>query len=279
MTMAHRSDSGEHRRQDQRPSRLVRIGAAGATGLLGILLVQVVVDLPRTPGGLTALVVENLPASGVRQPVTAVLLNFRAYDTWLEVGVLFLAVLNLLCLRRSSDLANVAPPLAEDQLLAGMARQLLPMAVLTGGYLLWLGTHSPGGAFQAGAVLAAGGIVLRIAGHRSVAALRMPVLQVALLSGFAAFLLMAMALLVAGRALLEYPEGLVGTLIVLIEAGIAISVAFTLVALFTGAEPNTEPASLGARRGPTPSSPAIRDSRTRATRRPEALPQPPTSNP
>ena len=41
--------------------------------------------------GLAGRVAEALPRSGVASPITAVLLNFRAYDTFLEVGVLLAA--------------------------------------------------------------------------------------------------------------------------------------------------------------------------------------------
>ena len=43
-------------------------------------------------------VLANLQVSGVSNPVTAVLLNFRAYDTLLELAVLLAAVLGILAL-------------------------------------------------------------------------------------------------------------------------------------------------------------------------------------
>ena len=44
-------------------------------------------DLPRTDG-VAPLVERRLDESGVSNPVTAVLLNFRGYDTLLEITVL-----------------------------------------------------------------------------------------------------------------------------------------------------------------------------------------------
>jgi multisubunit Na+/H+ antiporter MnhB subunit len=42
-----------------------------------------------------------MPESGVDHPVTAVLLNFRSYDTLLEIAVLLLAVVVALALREA----------------------------------------------------------------------------------------------------------------------------------------------------------------------------------
>ncbi|MFN7139005.1 MAG: sodium:proton antiporter, partial [Limisphaerales bacterium] len=54
--------------------------------LAGVIFWQATVSLPREGNGLTMQVVEAMPMSGVEHPVTAVLLNFRSYDTWLELG-------------------------------------------------------------------------------------------------------------------------------------------------------------------------------------------------
>jgi hypothetical protein len=47
---------------------------------------------------LSGQVISQLPVSGVSNPVTAVLLNFRAYDTLLELAVVLTAVLTVLTL-------------------------------------------------------------------------------------------------------------------------------------------------------------------------------------
>ncbi len=69
-----------------------------------------VLSLPSRPAGLTAASLAKLPESGVTNPVTAVLLNYRGYDTLLEVGVLLLAIVAVWSLRRgewpASDLLD-----------------------------------------------------------------------------------------------------------------------------------------------------------------------------
>ncbi|MFN2337821.1 MAG: hypothetical protein ABR544_02485, partial [Gammaproteobacteria bacterium] len=73
----------------------------GCLALAGVL-VWTLLGLPGEVGlksdlqgeriSLPELVQEHLGTSGVSHPVTAVLLNFRAHDTLLEIGVLLLAV-------------------------------------------------------------------------------------------------------------------------------------------------------------------------------------------
>jgi multisubunit Na+/H+ antiporter MnhB subunit len=194
-------------------------------------------SLPAEPSGLTTVVSERLAESGVTHPVTAVLLNFRSYDTWLEMGVLLLAVLALLAVRQSYDLTDIPVVPLPGLFLVTTARLLLPAMVLIAGYLLWLGTHASGGAFQAGAVLGSALVLLRLAGHPSVTAASRPLFLLLVLSGFAAFLAVAVILLLAGRGLLEYPAAHAGLLILLIESLLAVAIGYTLAALFAGGQP------------------------------------------
>ena len=57
------------------------------------LLAWAILSLPFHGTSLRAQVFANMGKSGVSNPVTAVLLNFRGYDTLLEIVVLFLAAL------------------------------------------------------------------------------------------------------------------------------------------------------------------------------------------
>jgi multisubunit Na+/H+ antiporter MnhB subunit len=107
------------------------------------------------------------------------------------------------------------------------------------GYLLWVGAHAPGGAFQAGATLAAAGVVLRLAGKRIIglpqgSALLMNMI---LLSGVGLFLLVGLTMLVLGRPFLGYPPAMAGYLILLIETAAMISIAATLILAFLGGRP------------------------------------------
>ena len=70
--------------------------------------------------------------SGVDHAVTAVLLNFRAWDTLLELAVLLLALLG------ARQLGPLRMQLSEPwPLLQAWGRTLAPLLVLAGGYVLW----------------------------------------------------------------------------------------------------------------------------------------------
>lgn len=210
---------------------------AGVTAVLALAVAQ----LPSGPGGLTGEVAARLGQSGVAHPVTAVLLNFRAYDTWLEVAVLVLAALGTLALHRSVDLVHVrpaAPPaLVADPVLGWLLRLLVPALVLTAGYLLWLGTGAPGGAFQAGAVMASAGVVLWMGGRPLSGVLRGWLFRSALLAGCLAFLATAAATLATRGQLLDFPPRWASAVILLVETTVTVSIVATLAALFVGAQP------------------------------------------
>ncbi len=222
------------------PGYLVRIlSMVLSAGLLAVLIAAVV-DLGDEPTGLTARVMEQIDQSGVSHPPTAVLLNFRAYDTWLEVAVLLLAAWGALALRQATRLPEQPQATSAGPVLDWLVRLLVPLLIVTGVYLLWLGTNAPGGAFQAGAVIGAALVLLRLSGYRSVGLLDALWLRGSLLAGFAGFLLIATALFLAGWTFLEYPPDQAGLLIVIIELLITWTVAVSFVALFVAARPDPD---------------------------------------
>jgi multisubunit Na+/H+ antiporter MnhB subunit len=105
--------------------------------------------------------------------------------------------------------------------------------ILVAAYLLWAGAHAPGGAFQAGAVLGAGGVLLVLTGWRPPPKLLAgrPLL-VALVAGVIAFLAVSLLTMQLGGQLLEYPPARAGALIFLIEAAATVSIAVALAAMF-----------------------------------------------
>ena len=109
-------------------------------GILSLALLAAlswaVLSLPAKPTGLTEASLARLSESGVTNPVTAVLLNYRGYDTLLEVGVLLLAIVGVWSLRRGEW---PAADLRDRPLLLSLLRVVLPVLVLAAGYLLWIG--------------------------------------------------------------------------------------------------------------------------------------------
>lgn len=199
-----------------------------ALGLAGAL-VMAILYLPAPNPVLPAAVAAHMAESGVEHPVTAVLLNFRGYDTLLEVAVLLLALLGMLA--ASSERDEVPTTLPAGPVVQTLARLVVPLMILMAGYLLWAGAHRPGGAFQAAAVLAGAAVLLHLAGTLPAWASPGLLLRLGLAGGLLVFLTVAAALLAQG-ALLRYPLDHAGTLILLIEASLTISLGLILAGLF-----------------------------------------------
>jgi len=211
--------------------------------LLACGLGYAVLSLPAIAPGLSGEVAAHLDRSGVTNPVTAVLLNFRSYDTLLEMVVLLLALLAVWSLgvgsqegrSRDGEQVRESPP---GPVLDTLSRLLTPLLILVAAYLLWVGAHAPGGAFQAGAVLAAAGVLLLLTGWRPHPKLSGLPLRLILVAGPATFVSLA-ALTLLDAQLLEYPVEHASMLIFTLEATATLSIGATLAALFLGHRPSS----------------------------------------
>jgi len=218
-------------------SQTGKIMAAISVLALTSVLGWTVWTLPPFSDRMQRLVASNMAVSGVENPVTAVLLNFRGYDTLLEIGVLLLAALSVLSVVPSPAIFFKSTP---SPILILLLRCLLPFIILAGGYILWIGKYAPGGAFQAGAILAAGGILLSTAAvpFNRFARKTMPF---AMGIGLLIFLVVALATMKVRGNFLQYPVAQAGTLILVIEAAATISIAIILTILFIGGNPEESP--------------------------------------
>jgi multisubunit Na+/H+ antiporter MnhB subunit len=166
--------------------------------------------------------------SGVGHPVTAVLLNFRGYDTLLEVAVLLVAAVAVRAIQPHGARREAA---LSPNLLASFVSLLVPISVLVAGYFLWRGSDGPGGAFQSASILAGCAVVLVLSGRVRAPGNR-PGIRAALLVGPCLFVLIAGVPLLAGAHLLEYPRQWAGALLLVLETGLAISIAIILTTFF-----------------------------------------------
>jgi multisubunit Na+/H+ antiporter MnhB subunit len=182
---------------------------------------------------LQSMVFGNLDASGVNNPVTAVLLNFRAYDTMLELAVLFAAMLGIVAIAPARR-AYASP----GTLFVGLVDWLVPALIITGAYLLWIGSSEPGGAFQAGALLAAAGVLLRLAGFAQAGLPAGMGLRITIVAGIAVFASVGLLVMLTGGFYLEYPPAWAGMLILLIETAAMFSITATLIVAFLGGRPD-----------------------------------------
>lgn len=185
--------------------------------------------LPDSGGAAARIAADRLAETEIAHPVTAVLLAFRAYDTLLEIGVLLAAAVAGLALAAP---AAAGAPRRRDPVLARVVAVTVPTAVLVALYLLWAGATRTGGAFQAGAVLAGALLLGRFAGARFDPIGAPGARRLALAAGFAVFLAVGVVAGLAAGALLAYPTGWGGALVLAIEAALTVSIAAGLVALF-----------------------------------------------
>ncbi|MGE0593955.1 MAG: hydrogen gas-evolving membrane-bound hydrogenase subunit E [Vicinamibacterales bacterium] len=215
-----------------RGPRLLRLPMLVLATCVGMVVASLVLGTAADGVGLRDAVATALGESGVSNPVTAVLLNFRAYDTLLEIAVLMLAAIGVWSVAPSVNTTPVER--RSSPILMAFVRTLIPVMGLVAAFLLWRGSAAPGGAFQAGAVLCAAGVMVVVTGVGRGPRPGHLVDRVAIALGFSAFLALSLGVMREHRRFLEFPRDLAGPLILLLETLLAISIAGILVALFAG---------------------------------------------
>jgi uncharacterized MnhB-related membrane protein len=221
----------------ERPGRFTHLVAAlfagGVTGALGIAVLM----LPDPAPTLAHETAANIGATGVHNPLTAVLLAFRAVDTLLEATVVLFALVGIWSLApdaawggRSGPLHRVDP----QGPLAFLARLLPPIGIIIGVYIFWIGADLPGGKFQGAALIAAMWLLAIFAGLADTPRTDRRMLRLALIAGPVIFMAVGAAGVVIAGAFLGYPEGLAKPLIVLIEWALFPSLALTLALIVAG---------------------------------------------
>jgi multisubunit Na+/H+ antiporter MnhB subunit len=198
------------------------------------LLLWTVREIPRPLPSLAKNVGSRMEASGVDNLVTAVLLNFRGYDTLLEVTVLLLGVVTIWSISHAPSPPRI-PDTSPVQI--GAVRLLMPLIGLIGAYFIWQGSYRTGGAFQGGAVLSAGLVLLLISDFWWMPNRHFMPLRAGLVLGPLVFLAIAAGSMAFGGSFLEYPRGWSEDLILVIEAVCGISIGLTLAAFFAGGRP------------------------------------------
>lgn len=210
---------------------LLALGCAGVSAALGWAFLQ----LPDAHG-LQAEVAAAMPVSGSDNPVTSVLLNFRAFDTLLETIVLTAVLVGVWALAPDGAWGGrpgVPQRVRPGGVLAGFGRFLPPLGFLVGAYLVWAGTKQPGGAFQGGTVLAAVWLMAALAGAARAPRVTDVALRVALVFGPAVFLAVGVAGALGGSFLGLHPDW-AGALILGVEVALTVSIASTLALLVLG---------------------------------------------
>lgn len=197
-------------------------------GALGLVLWEANTGLHVKP----TYVMEALPQSGVSHPVTAVLLNFRAFDTLLEVTVLLIAFLAFLGLAPTARHAIFFRPGGMPKFLV---RALAPFFLVGATYLWLIGSVDSGGAFQAAALLAALIIFYRLSGLTQ--KISPFYVRISAVFGLAFFLLAGTVSLFWG-AFFSYRVALAGHVILAVEFFLTLTLGVILAGFFVGNEPS-----------------------------------------
>jgi len=234
----------EGQARKQHPGLVIRVLAGLLAACVTVALAVAVLALPDPAPTLAHETAENMAATGVGNPITAVLLAFRSMDTLLEAIVVLFALVGVWSLApdslwggRPGRRHRVDP----DGILAYLARILPPIGIIVGTYIFWIGADSPGGKFQGATLLAAMWLLVVMAGLADTPRTVSTVLRVALVAGPLIFIgVGAYGAAVAG-AFLGFPDGLAKLLIKLVEWALFPSLALTLALIVAGAPERRRP--------------------------------------
>lgn len=230
--------------RDERPGRVTQLFAALAAAGVAAILAVAILALPVPGPTLAHETAANISSTGVYNPLTAVLLAFRAMDTLLETTVVLFALIGVWSLAPDADWGGYSKPLKQvdpQGPLAFLARVLPPIGIIIAVYIFWIGAVQPGGKFQGAALLAAMWLLMIYAGLADTPRTDRRALRLALIAGPLIFLVVGVAGIVTAGAFLAYPEGLAKPLIVLIEWALFPSLALTLTLIVAGPLKRTDP--------------------------------------
>lgn len=221
----------------ERPGAIFRLVAALLSATVAAGLAATVLLLPDPAPTLAPAAAANAAATGLGNPVTSVLMAFRAMDTMLEKVVLLLALVGVWSL--APDRVWGGRPWPKGQLdpqgtLTFLAQLLPPIGVVVGIYMLWVGADLPGGAFQGGTILAAMWLLVMLAALADTPPTGRRWLRLILIAGPAVFLVVGVGGLLLGDAFLSYPVSYAKPLILFIEFAMTLTIAVTLGLLLTG---------------------------------------------
>jgi multisubunit Na+/H+ antiporter MnhB subunit len=222
----------------ERPGVPARMLALLLSTMVAAALAACVLALPVPAPTLAPLVAANMAATGIGNPVTAVLLAFRSMDTLLEAIVLIFALIGVWSL--APDRVWGGRPGARydadpEGILVYVARILPPIGIIVGIYIFWVGADHPGGKFQGATILAAMWLLAARAGLTDAPPISRTWLRIALVAGPVVFIAIGLAGAFTAGAFLAYPKGYAKPLILAIEWALMPSLALTLALLLAGA--------------------------------------------
>jgi multisubunit Na+/H+ antiporter MnhB subunit len=222
----------------ENPSALLRMIALVLSAAVTAVLAICVLTLPEPAPTLAPEAAASIGVTGVGNPITAVLLAFRAMDTLLEAIVLVFALIGVWSLAPDPVWGGRPGPLHHadpNGMLAYIARVLPPIGIIVGMYIFWIGADYPGGKFQGATILAAMWLLVIMAGLADTPPISRAWLRFGLVAGPLVFIAIGIAGAVTAGAFLAYPEGYAKPLIIVIEIALMPTLVLVLALLLAGA--------------------------------------------
>jgi multisubunit Na+/H+ antiporter MnhB subunit len=213
-----------------RPAPKLSLLLSLLAGFLVLVLGLTGLELRGGAGDAGRMALERLDVTGLENPVSAVLLLFRALDTVFEMLVLLGAYLGARHVALRDTRLGVAISSYRVPLVGALQAVVVPLALLVALHLLRAGATEPGGAFQAGAVLSAAAVLLTLTGRLHPEPDAGWPTRAALVVGTLALAGSGIVALLQGRALMGPPNK---AAIYAIEAAMMISIGVTLALLFS----------------------------------------------
>ncbi|MFT5118485.1 MAG: multicomponent Na+:H+ antiporter subunit B [Methylophilaceae bacterium] len=238
----------------EKPRQGSRWVTFSTVGVLALLIIYATFDKPRL-GDPDAPVHQHIAPWYIEKTteyidipnvVTAILSSFRGYDTLGEVFVVFAACIGVLFIlgvsppRKSRQVTEKNSGLRHHLIPQVVGRLLIPFIVLFGLYVQFHGEYSPGGGFQAGAIIATGVILYALLEGEAEALRAIPrgVLLGMVVGGALLYGGVGVACMFMGGAFLDYSvlaaDPIFGQQlgILIIEAGVGMAVCGALLTIF-----------------------------------------------
>ncbi len=221
----------------EKPGATLRLAAALLCALVSAGIAAIVLLFPEPAPTLAPQAAANIAATGLSNPVTAVLMAYRAIDTLLETVVLLLALVSIWSLAPDRVWGGLPGPRHHadtDGVLTFVAQLLVPVGILVGIHIFWVGSVAPGGEFQGATILAAMWILATMAGLVDAPPISRRWLRLLLVAGPVVFVAIGFAGFAMAGAFLAYPAPYAKLLILTVEIPVTVSIAATLALLVAG---------------------------------------------
>jgi multisubunit Na+/H+ antiporter MnhB subunit len=202
-----------------------------------------VLTLPDPAPTLANEVAADIAVTGVKNPITAVLLAFRALDTLLEAIVLVIALIGVWSLAPDGAWGGRPGPRHRGDpngIFAYLARLLPPVGVVIATYIFWAGADHPGGKFQGATILAAMWMLVLMAGLADTPPISGRWLRLGIVIGPLVFIAIGWAGVSLSGAFLSYPENMAKPMIVVVEVALMPTLVLVLGLLLAGAPARAE---------------------------------------